>query len=199
MQQTMPKSNLYTRTGDRGTTSLVGGQRVKKNCLRLESYGTLDEFSSLLGVILSSPDCPEDIRAELREVQNMLFNLGGYLACESVPVDDPEGSEKHGVGVWGLYESDLTQLEGCIDSLDEKTPKIKAFVLPGGCPLCAQAHVARTVCRRAERIITSLAEVEYVDPLLLSYINRLSDYLFILARYFNHIAGVEEITWHKKD
>ncbi len=193
----MPKSNLYTRTGDQGTTSLVGGTRVKKNCLRLETYGTLDEFSSLLGVILSAPQCPEEIRGQLREVQNMLFNLGGYLACESVPADEASAGVQP--KVWGLQEKHLTQLEGWIDALDEQTPKINAFVLPGGCPLCAEAHVARTVCRRAERLIISLSESEYVDPLLLQYLNRLSDYLFILARYFNFIAGVEEITWHKTD
>lgn len=214
----MSKSNLYTRTGDQGTTSLVGGTRVKKNCIRLESYGTLDEFSSLLGVILSNPECPEEIRGQLRIIQNMLFNLGGYLACESVPVasvfkisasasggcngesiSSEESTTISGQKVWGLKEEDLRQLEGWIDALDEQTPKIKAFVLPGGCPLNAEAHVARTVCRRAERLILTLAEKEYVDPLLLSYINRLSDYLFILARYFNFISGVEEITWHKTE
>lgn len=193
----MPKSNLYTRTGDQGTTSLVGGTRVKKNCLRLETYGTLDEFSSLLGVILSNPQCPDEVKGQLREVQNMLFNLGGYLACESVPVD--EASSGMQPKVWGLKEEDITRLEGWIDALDEQTPKINAFVLPGGCPLSAEAHVARTVCRRAERLIISLSETEYVDPLLLSYINRLSDYLFILARYFNFMAGVDEITWHKSE
>lgn len=193
----MPKSNLYTRTGDQGTTSLVGGTRIKKNCIRLESYGTIDEFSSQLGVILSSPECPDEVRGQLRSIQNMLFNLGGYLACESVAADEENAG--HGVAAWGLKEEDLTRLEGWIDALDEQTPKINAFVLPGGSPLNAQTHVARTVCRRAERLILELAEKEYVDPLLLKYINRLSDYLFILARYFNFIAGVEEITWQKTD
>ena len=193
----MPKSNLYTGTGDHGTTSLVGGTRIKKNCIRLESYGTIDEFSSQLGMILSNPDCPEEVRGQLRSIQNMLFDLGGYLACESVSAE--EGASGKGAPVWGPKESDIKCLEGWIDALDEQTPKINAFVLPGGCPLNAQAHVARTVCRRAERLILELAEKEYVDPLLLRYINRLSDYLFILARYFNFISGVEEITWHKSE
>ena len=193
----MAKSNLYTRTGDQGTTSLVGGTRVKKNCLRLDTYGTIDEFSSQLGVILSNPECPEEVRGQLREIQNMLFNLGGYLASESAHAD--EASSGAVPKVWGLKEADLTRLEGWIDALDEQTPKINAFVLPGGCPLSAQAHVARTVCRRDERLILSLAEQEYVDPLLIQYMNRLSDYLFILARYFNFMAGVDEITWHKAD
>lgn len=196
----MAKSNLYTRTGDKGTTSLVGGTRIRKNSLRLDAYGTLDEFSAFLGVVLSNPECPEQIRKELREVQNMLFNLGGYLACESLPVDDKEKVEDRDLPkVWGLDEEDLQQLEGWIDRLDELTPKINAFVLPGGCPLSAHTHVARTVCRRAERVIFALAETEYVDPLLLRYINRLSDYLFILARYFNHLAVVDEITWQKTE
>lgn len=194
----MAKSNLYTRTGDKGTTSLVGGTRIKKNSQRLEAYGTIDEFSAFLGMILSDPGCPEEVRRQLCDVQNMLFNLGGYLACESVKVADiTDGTELP--AVWVLKESDLHDLEGWIDRLDELTPKVNAFVLPGGCMLAAKAHVARTVCRRAERVILALSEEEYVDPLLLCYVNRLSDYLFILARYFNTLFGKEEITWHKRE
>lgn len=185
----MKKSNLYTRTGDAGTTSLVGGQRVKKNSVRLEAYGTLDEFSSFLGCVLSAPECPADIKQQLLSVQNMLFNLGGYLASAPEPGTTPPA--------WGLTPDHLRQIEQWIDTLDEQTPKINAFVLPGGCPLAAQAHVARTVCRRAERRILHLAEKSYVDPALISYVNRLSDYLFILARHLNHLAHIEEITWHK--
>ncbi|MDE6754439.1 MAG: cob(I)yrinic acid a,c-diamide adenosyltransferase [Muribaculaceae bacterium] len=185
----MMKSALYTRTGDSGTTSLVGGARAPKDCTRLEAYGTLDEFSSFLGCVLSDPVCPENIRRQLLEVQNMLFNVGGYLACEVKEGECPP--------VWVLCENHISQLEGWIDELDSSTPKIKAFVLPGGCMLAARTHVARAVCRRAERRIIALASEEYVDPLLLSYINRLSDYLFILARYFNHKEGVEEITWRQ--
>lgn len=185
----MPKSNLYTRTGDNGTTSLVGGERVRKDSLRLEAYGTLDEFSATLGCILSDPGCPEEIRGQLLEVQNMLFNLGCYLATSVKDGETP--------AVAGLGEEDTARLEGWIDALDEQTPKIRAFVLPGGCMLSARTHVARTVCRRSERRIISLAEAEYVSPALLEYINRLSDYLFILARYFNFLQGVEEIVWKK--
>ena len=227
----MPKSTLYTRTGDNGTTSLVGGSRVKKNCSRLEAYGTLDEFSAHLGVVLSDKDCPEHIRQQLRAIQNMLFNLGGYLACESAPItsNQPLPTADPGISnidtttgadidtttgadgskpvatpegdlyqkAWGLTDEKMKQLENWIDTLDEQTPKINAFVLPGGTPISAQAHVARTVCRRAERRILALAEEAYVDPELICYINRLSDYLFILARYFNFLAGIPEITWHK--
>lgn len=183
------KSNLYTRTGDAGTTSLVGGVRVAKDSERLEAYGTLDEFSSFLGCVLSDPKCPEEAKGQLLSVQNILFNLGSYLATEVKAGEQPP--------VWGLSPEDISDLEGWIDTLDEQTPRIKAFVLPGGCMLAAKAHVARTVCRRAERRIISLANKEYVDPALISYVNRLSDYLFILARYFNFTAGVEEIIWRK--
>lgn len=185
----MPKSKLYTRTGDAGTTSLVGGQRVKKNSVRLEAYGTLDEFSSHLGCVLSAPECTEEVRGQLRSIQNMLFNFGGYLATQPEDGTEPKA--------WGLTPRHTTDLESWIDTLDEQTPKVNAFVLPGGTPLSATTHVARTVCRRAERRILALAEQAYVDPALIAYINRLSDYLFILARYFNFILGVEEIIWDK--
>lgn len=185
----MAKSKLYTRGGDTGMTSLVGGQRIRKNSKRLEAYGTLDEFSSFLGCVSSDDSCPLEIKDFLLEVQNMLFNLGGYLACEVVEGEQPP--------VWGLRAEDLEDLEKRIDALDSATPAVNAFVLPGGCMISARTHVARSVCRRAERRILDLAECEYVDPLLLSYMNRLSDYLFILARFFNHLKGVEEIKWHK--
>ena len=187
----MAKSNLYTRTGDGGTTSLVGGEREKKNSVRLEAYGPLDALSSLLGCVLSDPKCPEEVRGQLQKVQNILFNLGSYLATKA-----PEGTTP---AVWGLDAEDISELEGWIDALDEQTPRVKAFVLPGGCMSAARAHVARTVCRRAERRILALAEEAYVDPALISYVNRLSDYLFILARYFNFIEGVAEIIWKKKE
>lgn len=183
----MAKSLLYTRTGDAGETSLVDGRRVPKHCVRLDAYGTVDEFSSFLGVVLSDPECPEEQRTQLLCVQNRLFDVGCYLATEGAPGETPS--------VTGLGEADLEALEGWIDALDEATPKIRAFVLPGGSPLCAHAHVARSVCRRAERRIFALAAESYVDPLVTRYINRLSDWLFIMARYFNHLAGVAEITW----
>lgn len=185
----MDKSKLYTRTGDCGTTSLVGGARARKDSVRLEAYGTIDEFSSFLGCVLSNPECPPHERMFLLKIQNMLFNLGGYLASEAAPGECPRA--------WGLTPTDLEEIEKEIDRLDAETPKVNAFVLPGGTPLSAATHVARAVCRRAERRIVTLTENEYVDPLLSAYVNRLSDYLFILARYFNHIAGVSEIIWQK--
>lgn len=186
----MQKSNLYTRTGDMGETSLVGGERVRKTSKRLEAYGTLDEFSSFLGVVLSAHSCPEEIRGQLLKVQNELFNLGAYLATAPKDGETPKCS---------VGDIELKEIEGWIDALDEQTPKIRAFVLPGGCELSAHAHVARTVCRRAERRILALAEVSYVDPALIAYVNRLSDYLFIAARYLNFMSGVEEIVWQRKE
>lgn len=185
----MEKSRLYTGTGDAGTTCLVGGERVEKYCARLEAYGTVDEFSSFLGVVLSHRDCPQEEREMMLDVQNMLFNVGGYLACA------PGG--EGGAESWGLHDDDIKKVEGWIDALDSSVPKINAFVLPGGCELSAHAQVARAVCRRAERRILALACNEPVDGLVLRYFNRLSDWLFIMARHFNHLQGVGEITWHK--
>lgn len=185
----MSKSALYTGTGDTGSTSLVGGERVKKNCARLEAYGTIDELSSNLGVISSSAGCDNEVKGQIQRVQNILFNIGCYLATDVKEGEEPKATL--------LTDSDIRQLEGWIDALDEQTPAIRAFVLPGGCPLCSYAHVARVVCRRAERRILDLADQCYVDPAVIKYVNRLSDYLFILARYFNFMAGVEEQVWTK--
>lgn len=182
------KQSLHTHR--RRRHHFAGGRhKSKKNSLRLEAYGTLDEFSSFLGCVLSDPSCPEEAKGQLLEIQNILFNLGSYLAS---PVEEGETPK-----VWGLTADDTLRLEGWIDTLDEQTPRIRAFVLPGGCMLAAKAHVARTVCRRAERRILDLADMEYVDPDVTGFVNRLSDYLFILARYFNFLAGVEEIVWKK--
>ena len=186
----MPKSNLYTRTGDKGTTALVGGSRISKDNVRLEAYGTIDEFSSFLGAVLSDPLCGNEIKKQLLVIQNLLFEIGCYLASPVEPGTNPQPS--------GLSESDLQSLESWIDELDEKTPSINAFVLPGGSPLSAKAHIARAVCRRAERRIFTLGTEEYVAPLVTAFINRLSDYLFILARYFNFVEGVPEIKWQPK-
>ena len=186
----MGKSNLYTRTGDCGTTSLVGGERVKKNSLRLEAYGTLDELSSNLGLLISDPACVAEVGEELRQVQNELFNIGGYLATAV-----PDGVETPCASLVGGEK--IQQIEGWIDALDEQTPKIRAFVLPGGSEAASRAHVCRVVCRRSERRILDLAEAEYVDPAVIRYVNRLSDYLFIAARYLNFMQGVEEIVWKK--
>ncbi len=181
------KSSLYTGTGDNGTTSLVGGQRTSKVCARLEAYGTVDEFSSFLGVVLSNTLCPKDLKDNLLEIQSRLFDAGCYLATAVKEGDNPECR--------GICEEAVRKLEGWIDALDNLTPKIRAFVLPGGCELAAHCHVARTVCRRAERRILELSLQEYVDPILIRWFNRLSDYLFIAARYLNNLNGIAELTW----
>lgn len=183
------KSQLYTRTGDQGSTSLVGGERVRKNSIRLEAYGTIDELSSCLGSIASDPACDLEVKGQILDVQNELFNIGSYLATA---VDDGATPRCESVD-----SAKMQTLEGWIDALDEQTPKIRAFVLPGGCGLASKAHVARTVCRRAERRLLDLADTDYVDPAVISYINRLSDYLFIAARHFNFIQSEEELVWKK--
>lgn len=181
------KSNLYTGTGDNGTTSLVGGERISKISIRLEAYGTVDEFSSFLGVVTSDSKCPEELKHQLLYIQNRLFDAGCYLATSVLPGATPSCN--------GIHSDEISNIENWIDTLDEDTPKIRAFVLPGGSELAAHCHVARAVCRRAERRILQLAADEYVDPTLIRWFNRLSDYLFIVARYLNFRSGVAEITW----
>ena len=187
------KSNLYTRTGDAGTTSLVDGSRAKKNSARIESYGDIDELNSSLGLVASEKECPSEIKDEIHHIQHILFEIGGYLATPSSPVgkSNIEGKKIDGI------EKETGILEGWIDSLDERTPKLRSFIIPGGSEASSRCHVARTVCRRAERKIIALAEQEYVDPEVISYINRLSDYLFIAARYLNFLAGIDDIAWQK--
>ena len=182
------KSALYTRTGDQGQTSLVDGSRTSKDSLRLEAYGTIDELSSDLGLFGAHKDLPEELKGQITDIQNALFEVGAYLATPVVKGSTPKLS---GIDVH------TEKLEGWIDALDEQTPKMNSFILPGGSELSSRAHVARTVCRRAERRIISLAAVEYVDPALIAYINRLSDYLFIAARYANFLLGIADIPWKK--
>lgn len=184
----MKKSALYTGGGDLGQTSLVGGERVDKSSLRLDAYGTVDEFSAFLGVLSASDGLSDVDTAQLHTIQNMLFEVGGYLASH------PGGT---GLPPVAALEESVEAVEGWIDVLDADTPEMKSFILPGGCMAAAHAHVARTVCRRAERRIIALAREEDVDPLVIKYFNRLSDYLFILARNLNYRAGVSEIKWQR--
>lgn len=184
----MKKSALYTGSGDSGLTSLVGGERIEKSSLRLDAYGTVDEFSAFLGVLASTGQLSEVSLAQIHTIQNMLFEIGGYLASK------PGGS---GLPPVAALEESLQAVEGWIDVLDDATPEMKSFILPGGCMAASHAHVARTVCRRAERRIIELAQEEEVDSLVIKYFNRLSDYLFILARNLNFQAGVSEIKWQR--
>jgi cob(I)alamin adenosyltransferase len=181
------KSLIYTRTGDKGTTSLVGGVRVKKTHIRLEAYGTVDELSAHLGW-LNTYLTGNELQF-LQAIQHKLFSLGSYLATDTTQTKLRTDA--------GIQPEDIVVLEKEIDRLDALLPKLTAFILPGGGADAAAAHVCRTVCRRAERRILALDEEADVAPEALAYVNRLSDYLFILARYLNHRAGCAEISWQK--
>lgn len=185
----MKKSLVYTRTGDSGTTSLVGGTRVPKTHVRLEAYGTVDELSSQLGLLITYLSDEHD-RDFLLQVQNLLFVIGSHLATDRTKTALREASL--------LDPSAIERMEHEIDRLDSLLPPLKAFVLPGGGRAAAVCHVCRTVCRRAERRILALAETVETDPGLLAYVNRLSDYLFVLARKLNQDEKKEEIFWDNR-
>lgn len=188
----MEKSMIYTKTGDKGMTSLVGGQRVSKTDLRLEAYGTVDELNSQLGLLLTEVGDASD-HALLNEVQNHLFVVGGYLATDQSTTQ----LRAQSVVTPAMIES----LEKAVDEIDSSLPKLRAFVLPGGTRGASMAHVCRTVCRRAERRILALnnqlkeRDEAELDANVLSYMNRLSDFLFVLARKMNIIEGQDEIIW----
>ena len=184
----MKKSKLYTKTGDKGKTSLVGGQRVAKSCSRLESYGTIDELNAFVGLLMA--ECHDDPDIEtLRFIQHQLFTIGAYLATdhsEPLPFEMP----------LPITAPTIRRLENEIDRLDATLPEMKAFILPSGGRAAASAHICRTVARRAERRIYALEEegIE-VDRDVLAFINRLSDYFFILARSEAHKECGQEIIW----
>lgn len=177
------KSTVYTRTGDGGTTSLVGGTRVAKTDCRLEAYGTVDELNSWLGLLYAEPAIPEVARPVLLKALNTLFDIGAALATEPESTWQPVP----------MPESTVSALEQAIDQLDASLPRHNRFILPTGHPAAAKANIARTVARRAERRI--LAIPAPVQPQILRYINRLSDYLFILSRAINIFNSTEEIFW----
>jgi cob(I)alamin adenosyltransferase len=183
----MPRlTRIYTRTGDTGMTGLGGGQRVSKDSRRVETYGTVDELNSQIGVALSLGLC-ERLAAELPRIQNELFDLGSDLAT-------PAASQaRHPVPT--VEARHIERLEALIDELNEVVGPLANFLLPGGSAGAAALHVARTVCRRAERHATGLARDEPVGPTVLPYLNRLSDALFVMARYENHQRGVTEPLW----
>lgn len=187
----MTKSNLYTRTGDDGTTGLVGGSRELKTAPRIEAYGTVDELNSWLGLVASQPQLPTEEHDLIIWVQNRLFDIGSYLACP-----EPAPGEKPILGP-GVDSESIDRLESAIDRLDAATPRVHKFVLPGGCQASAMTQVARTVCRRAERRILTLHGVSPVDAFARRFVNRLSDYLFILGRNLNHITGSPEVYWSR--
>ncbi|WP_046245216.1 cob(I)yrinic acid a,c-diamide adenosyltransferase [Hymenobacter terrenus] len=176
---------IYTKTGDKGLTSLIGGTRVPKSSLRIECYGTVDELNSHIGLVRDQ-DVNADRRPLLKEIQDRLFTIGSALAA------DPEKSK---MKLPDLHDADVTLLEDEMDRLNVTLPELRAFILPGGHPAVSSTHVARCVCRRAERMVIQLAEESFVAELVVVYLNRLSDYLFVLSRAMAHELGVEEVTW----
>lgn len=185
----MEKSRIYTRTGDKGTTSLVGGARVPKTHVRLEAYGTVDELNAQLG-LLDTYLTEEDDRELVRWVQNKLFAVCSYLATDQTQTR--LRAESH------VSEEEVGRLERAIDRIDSELPPFRAFILPGGSRGAAAAHVCRTVCRRAERRILAMEAECELDPRVTAFVNRLSDYLFLLSRKLNRLTGTDEIFWDKR-
>jgi cob(I)alamin adenosyltransferase len=186
-------NRIYTRTGDTGQTALVGGQRVAKDHLRIETYGTVDELNSFIGLarttaeqLAKSTDRLGRFSATLRRVQHELFNLGSILATLPDDVHPKQPRVTH---------ADVGQLEREIDEANEELPRLRSFVLPGGSRLDAELHVCRTVCRRAERLLVSLAREESVPDEAVQYLNRLSDALFVWSRWVDHVLNASETLW----
>lgn len=176
---------IYTKTGDKGQTSLIGGTRVPKHHIRIEAYGTVDELNSWMGMLRDS--ITEAATVELiLEIQDRLFTIGSSLAS------DPEKSK---MKLPELHEEDIAALETAIDKMNEALPPMRNFVLPGGHPTVSHCHIARCVCRRAERCTIALAETSSVNELVIKYLNRLSDYLFVLSRKLTQDLGAEEKPW----
>ncbi len=178
---------IYTKTGDKGTTSLIGGTKVSKAHLRIEAYGTIDELNSYLGLCKDIIE-NKNSRIILNEIQDRLFTIGAALAC------DPLKETK--MKIPDLKEKDIVLLEKEIDKMNKSLPAMKFFILPGGHPTISHVHVCRSICRRAERCCVRLEkENNEVEPAIIKYLNRLSDYLFVLARYTGHLLKIEEQPW----
>jgi cob(I)alamin adenosyltransferase len=173
-------SRIYTRTGDDGTTGLGDGSRVPKDSLRVEAYGTVDELNSTLGVLLALPGLPPQVSSCLTEVQHELFDMGGELC---IP------------GHRAIAAAQVARLEDTLDAFNDPLPPLKEFILPGGGPSAAACHLARTVARRAERRVCTLARSEAVSPELMKYLNRLSDLLFVIARVLARHERGTEVPW----
>lgn len=175
---------IYTKTGDAGETSLFGGRRLPKSHLRIEAYGTVDELNAFMGLLR---DAVEDtnVQQQIKDIQDLLFSIGAALAME--PGQPPV--------IEGIQERHVEWLERSMDAMDAQLPPLKNFILPGGHHTISFCHIARCVCRRAERLVVALALEEFVDPLLIRYLNRLSDFLFMLARKLGQDIGVEEVVW----
>lgn len=176
---------IYTKKGDSGTTQLIGGTRVVKSSMRIEAYGTVDELNSYLGLIRDQSISDVQIE-QLLEIQDRLFTMGSLLAT------DPKGTKME---LPQLKETDIENLENWIDLMEETLEPMKSFVLPGGHTTVSYCHIARCVCRRAERIVVDLSETEKIDILILTYLNRLSDYMFVLSRKLTLDLNANEIPW----
>jgi cob(I)alamin adenosyltransferase len=182
---------IYTKTGDKGTTSLIGGTKVPKSHLRIEAYGTVDELSSWIGLCKDLLGTMPKEQGLLQEVQDRLFTLNASLACD--PVKEPK------LRIPDLLDSDVTLLEKEIDRMNEVIPSMKSFIVTGGHPVVSQIHITRCVCRRAERCCVRLElESQEVEAIIIVYLNRLSDYLFVLGRYIAHQWNVPEIPWRPR-
>jgi cob(I)alamin adenosyltransferase len=179
---------IYTKKGDQGHTGLIGGTRVSKGELRIEAYGTVDELNSYVGLIRSF-DINSNSVQQLMEIQDRLFTIGSSLAS------DPE---KSNMKIPDLLESDVESLENWMDEMDTTLPELTSFVLPGGHPFIGHIHVCRCVCRRTERLVVTLDEHDFVAPLVLTYLNRLSDYLFVLGRKIAMELNIQEKQWHPR-
>ena len=178
---------IYTKTGDKGKTSLIGGTKVAKSHIRIESYGNVDELNSFIG-LLRDHIADDKSRTMLKEIQDRLFTIGSSLAC------DPEKDTK--MEIPDLKEEDIILLEQEIDRMNGQLPALKSFILPGGHVAVSTAHIARCVCRRAERKCVEMHEENiFVDEKVIKYLNRLSDYLFMLSRYIGFLLNAEEIQW----
>jgi cob(I)alamin adenosyltransferase len=179
---------IYTKTGDKGQTSLIGGTRLPKQHVRIEAYGTVDELNSHMGLIRDVTEDKETVDL-LISIQDRLFTIGSHLAA------DPQ---KNKMQLPPVHEADVTDLEKAIDKIDSIVPEMKSFVLPGGHVYVSYCHIARCVCRRAERAVLRLSETEAVEEFHIKYLNRLSDYLFMLSRWFTHELKANEIPWKPK-
>lgn len=179
---------IYTKTGDDGSTGLIGGSRVGKDDLRIECYGTIDELNATIGMCASIAD--DDLKAWFTPVMNELFVIGAHLAT-------PANQKNTSTWMPILSETMVERLEGQIDAAESQLPQLQCFILPGGTDLAARLHLSRTVCRRAERLLVHFSRTHTLEELLMRYINRLSDWLFVMARFANHKAGVGDVPWQK--
>lgn len=183
---------IYTKTGDKGTTSLFGGTRVPKHHIRIESYGTVDELNAHIG-LLKDQDCGDHTRQVLNRIQDRLFTIGSTLATEPEKATLKSGKDR--LGISKISEKDIELLEQEMDSMNDQLPPMTNFILPGGHQSVSFCHIARCVCRRAERMATALHEISPFDDMVLMYLNRLSDYLFVLARKLSKDLNADEVKW----